>query len=118
VSKTDDKKDAMGEAHEEAVRLAFKALDPRDERAQLVSAETIWKNTESRSRAQVVDAVSKEMAMGLPFEIALEKLDYSPTEIDRILAIKEAEALLAPPPPPPVNEQQPEAEVAGVPSQR
>jgi hypothetical protein len=100
VSKTNDKKDAMGEAHEDAIRLAFKSIDPKDERAQFVAAETIWRNTESRSRAQLVDAVTKEVAMGLPFEIALERLDYSPTEIDRILAIKEAEALLAPPPSP------------------
>ncbi len=110
VSKTNDKKDAVGEAHEEAMRLAFKSIDPQDDRAQFVAAETIWKNTESRSRAQVVDAVTKEVAMGLPFEIALEQLGYTPTEIDRILAIREAEALLAPP----VPEVVPDAGVAPV----
>jgi hypothetical protein len=112
VSKTNDKKDAVGEAHEDMMRLAFKAIDAGDERAQIVASETIWKDTESRSEAQLVDSVTKLVAIGLPFEIALEKLKYSPTEIDRIMAMKDAEALLAPPPPPPVNPEEPQ--VAGV----
>lgn len=99
VSKTNDKKDPVGEAHEDTMRLAFKSIDPRDERAQIVAAETIWKDTESRSEAQLVDSVTKLVSIGLPFEIALEKLKYSPTEIDRIMAMKEAEALLEPPVP-------------------
>jgi hypothetical protein len=99
VSKTNDKKDPMGEAHEDAMRLAFKSIDPDDKRAQFVAAETIWKDTESRSDAQLVDSVTKLVSIGLPFEIALEKLKYSPTEIDRIMAMKESEALLEPEPP-------------------
>ena len=95
VSKTDDKKDPFGEGHEETMRLAFKAINPEDPRAQATDAETIWADTESRSQAQVTDAVSKEVAMGLPFESALERLGYSPQNIDRIMSQREAEALLA-----------------------
>jgi hypothetical protein len=95
VSKTKDKETPFGEGHEEAMRLAFKAQSPDDPRAQATAAETIWANTESRSQAQVTDAVSKEVAMGLPFEAALEKLGYSPQAVDRILAMREAEALTA-----------------------
>lgn len=96
VSKTNKKKKPMGEAHEETMRLAFKAIDPRDERAQLVAAETIWRNTESRSEAQVVDAATKKQAIGVPWEQIMEDIGYSPQQIDRMAAMREAEALLAP----------------------
>lgn len=100
VSKVRDKQEPFGEAHEEAMRLAFLSIDAEDPRAKATDAETIWADPESRSMAEVVDAVTKEVAIGLPFEIALEKMGYSPQEIDRILAIKETDALLAPEPPP------------------
>jgi len=98
VSKSNDKKDAFGEGHEEAMRLAFKSIDASDPRASSTDAETIWKDTESRSMAQLTDAVSKEVAMGLPFEAALEKLGYSPQAIDRILAQRAEETFLNPEP--------------------
>jgi hypothetical protein len=96
VSKVRDKMDPFGEAHEEMMRLAFRAIDARDERAGAVNAEVIWRDPESRSQAEVVDAVTKQVAIGLPFEVGLEKMGYSPQEIDRILAIKEAERFLEP----------------------
>ncbi len=95
VSKTNDKKDAFGEGHEEAIRLAFRAIDSNDPRADATDAETIWADTESRSRAQVVDAVTKENAIGIPLEVNLERLGYSPTEINRIMALKQTDDLLA-----------------------
>ena len=107
VSKTNDKKDAFGEGHEEAMRLAFKSIDASDPRATATDAETIWKDTESRSQAQLTDAVSKEVAMGLPFESALEKLGYSPQAIDRILAQRSEEILLNPEPDAPVAAEPP-----------
>lgn len=96
VSKTNDKKDAFGEGHEEAMRLAFKSMDRDDPRAAATDGETIWKDTESRSQAQLTDAVMKEVSMGLPFEAALEKLGYSPQNIDRILAMRAEEVFLTP----------------------
>lgn len=100
VSKTDDKKVAFGDGHEDMARLALKAVNPSDPRASDVSAETIWANTESRSQAQLTDSVTKEVSIGLPFEAALERLGYSPQAIERILAMREADNLLNAPPPP------------------
>lgn len=96
VSKTNDKKDPKGEAHEETMRLAFKAQDPQDERAQLLSAETIWKNTENRSEAQLVDAALKKQSLGVPWEQLMEDLGYSPQQIDRMAAMRETDAFLTP----------------------
>jgi hypothetical protein len=99
VSKTNDKKDAFGEGHEDTMRLAFKSINPDDPRARAVDAEVIWKDTESRSQAQLTDAVTKEVAAGLiSREAALEKLGYTPTAIDRILAQSAEEAFLTPEP--------------------
>ena len=94
VSKAHDKQDPFGEGHEEMMRLAFKTIDPTDPRASATDAETIWKDTESRSMAQLTDAVMKEVSMGLPFEAALEKLGYSPQAIDRIIAMRDTDFLV------------------------
>lgn len=98
VSKTDDKKDPFGQGHLEAMRLAFKAQDANDPRATTLDAEVLWKNTESRSVAQLTDAVVKEVQAGLiSREAALEKLGYSPEAIDRILAQSAEESFLTVP---------------------
>ncbi len=112
VSKGKDKRVPFGEGHEETMRLAFKSINPDDPRAQATDAETIWADTESRSQAQVTDAVTKEVSIGLPFEAALERLGYSPQHIDRILAMREAEGLLAET----LNPEAPNAAVPAVPS--
>jgi hypothetical protein len=95
VSKTDDKKEPMGGAHEEMMRLAFRAVDPEDPRAEAFDAETIWRNTESRSQAQVVDAATKKQTLGVPWEQIMEDIGYSPQQIDRMAALREQEALIA-----------------------
>lgn len=94
VSKAHDKRDPFGEGHEEMQRLAFRAIDPDDPRGRSYAAETDWKDTESRSEAQRTDAVVKLVAIGLPAEIAFERLGFSPQEVDRIMEIRELEGLL------------------------
>ena len=93
VSKVRDKMDPFGEAHEEAMRLAFKSIGD-EEKAAALDAETIWKDPESRTQAETVDAVTKEVAIGLPLEVAFQKIGYSPQEVDRIMMLREAEGLL------------------------
>lgn len=95
VSKTDDKKDPFGEAHEEMMRLAFRSIDRNDPRAKATAAETKWADTESRSQAQVVDAAVKKQTLGVPFEQIAEDIGYSPQQIDRMMQQREADALLA-----------------------
>lgn len=103
VSKVRGKLLHFGEGHEEAIRLAMVgAGKPRDERA-----ETIWKDPETRSAAETVDAAVKLSTIGVPNEILWEKVGFSPQEIDRMRVQAQAEAFLNPPPPPPgtPNEQ-------------
>jgi hypothetical protein len=92
-------------------RLAFKSIDPDDPRGEDTQAETIWADTESRSQAEVVDAAVKKQALGVPWEQIMEDIGYSPQQIDRMQALREAESLTAaafPPPSPNGNASEPE----------
>ncbi len=51
----------------------------------------VWKNPEIRSEAELSDALLKDHQMGYPFEYILEQKGHSPTEIARILAMREDE---------------------------
>jgi hypothetical protein len=107
VSKVKDKQDPFGEAHEEAMRLAFRAIDRDDPRAAATDAETIWVDPESRSHAEVVDAATKLATLGVPNEVLWEKVGFSPQEIDRMKQLQETDALLAASLPQPVPQAQP-----------
>jgi hypothetical protein len=104
VAKVRKKMPAFGEGHEDAMRLAFKAVGD-DQKAKETRAETIWGDPESRSLAELTDAMVKQQALGIPEEVIWEKLEYSPTEIDRMRAMKQADELLNPPPPPVAPQQ-------------
>lgn len=95
VSKVNDKKAPFGEAHEEAMRLAFKSIDPNDPRASYTRAETVWADTESRSQAQVVDAAQKKSALGVPFTQIAEDIGYTPEQIARMETARAAETLFS-----------------------
>ena len=97
VSKVRDKMDPFGEAHEEAMRLAFRAIDPDDPRAEATDAETIWRDPESRTEGETVDAAIKLRGL-LPDEMIMERIGLSPQEIERAMTARAAQALIAPPP--------------------
>lgn len=85
VSKVEDKKLPFGEAHEDAIRLAFLSIGDM-ERAGAVDAETLWAPSERRSFAQIVDGAVKLAQIGMPSEIVMEELGYSPQKIARVQA--------------------------------
>lgn len=94
VSKTDDKKDPFGEGDEEMMRMSFKAMNASDPRAVAYDAETIWRDTESRSQAQVTDSAVKLAGIGVPQEALWERIGASPTEIERWRTMQETEQFL------------------------
>ena len=117
VSKVRDKMDAFGDGYEEVARLAFRAIDPQDPRATETNIEVIWRDPESRSMAQVIDAATKKMAIGVPWEQIMEDIGYSPPQIDRMAAMREQDQLLGltlQPPAQPETPAQPPATDAGV----
>lgn len=82
VSKTKHRMKAAGWAWEKSIKLAFLWMGD-EERGRAVIAETIWADPESRSRAELADAILKETQMGLPPEMAFERLGLTPSQVKR-----------------------------------
>ena len=53
--------------------------------------EMAWANPAIHSEAQKADALSKKKAIGYPLEYIMELDGMSPSEVDRILAMRDAE---------------------------
>jgi hypothetical protein len=109
VAKVKRRQRFFGESWEEMLRLAL--LMQEDPRASDVSCETLWADPESRSDAQVADALVKLAQIGVPAEMLWELSGFfSPQQIGRMLSQRADEALLfgqqqlsatpVPPPPP------------------
>lgn len=81
---------------EEAIRLAFKAMDEKA-KSQDLNAETIWRPAEMRNEAQVWDAATKMKTVGVPQVAIWEYAGFTPKQIARFKKLKEEEP--APPDP-------------------
>jgi hypothetical protein len=79
---------SFGEAHEDTLRLAFKSMGD-ERRAGELNAETIWKDPESRSQAELADALTKLKTIGVPDETLWSRYGFSPVEIERMLIQRE-----------------------------
>jgi hypothetical protein len=82
VAKVRRKQLALGEGWEEAIRLAFKVAGDTT-RAEATDCETIWKNPESRSQAETVDAAVKLASIGVPRPALWEYVGATPQQIER-----------------------------------
>lgn len=94
VSKAQRKQRYFGEAWEDVLRLAF-TVTGDTAKADFTAAETIWKDPESRTESEHVDAVQKKSALGVPQEQLWEDLGYSPTQISRFREMQQRQATLA-----------------------
>lgn len=106
-----------GEAWEDVMRLAFRAQNPSDKRADEYDSETIWSDPETRSEAEHTDAVLKLKGLNIPDEFLWEVYGFTQNQIARLLAMRAREAdsvgaaferalASTPPPPPPATEDQ------------
>lgn len=93
VAKVRAKHRGFGEAWEEAMRLAF-LLEGDQTRGNAMDAETIWRNPESRSEAEITDAAVKKGTIGVPQEALWEYMGASPQQIKRWKKMREEEARL------------------------
>lgn len=89
-SKIAERKSVFGEAHEQTLRLAAHAAG--DETGwDDMSAQVVWRDTESRSLAQTVDALGKLTQMlGVPPEVLWERIPgVTETDVERWKAAAE-----------------------------
>jgi hypothetical protein len=73
TSKTRRALKSVGEGHEETIRLAFLAIGDKAEGREL-TAETIWRDPERLSLAQIADAAVKKKDVGVPWAQLMEDL--------------------------------------------
>lgn len=97
VAKSRRKMRHFGESWEEVIRVAFKAMG--DSRSEIVDSQTIWKDPESRTEAELVDALVKMGSLGVPKEALWERWGATPQEIARWRGQLAAQSLLQPPTP-------------------
>ncbi|WP_051741179.1 phage portal protein [Kitasatospora sp. MBT66] len=95
VAKVKDRQRAFGESWEQVLRLAFRVLGDT-ERARVTGAETVWRDPESRTVAELADAAVKKAAAGVPWRQRMEDLGYTPQEISRMEVDRAQDAMLAP----------------------
>lgn len=89
VAKTTSASRQFGEPWEEVVRLAHLVLGKTVD-----SVSTVWGDPESRSLAEVTDAVGKHVQMlGVPKRIGWEKVGYTQSEIERMETLAQQERL-------------------------
>jgi hypothetical protein len=93
VSKVRRRAAHLGEGWEDVMRLSFTALG--DPRAVDVGAEVIWRDFETRSEGERVDALVKMSSLGVPRPVLWQRWGASPQEITRWQAMAADEALMA-----------------------
>ena len=96
VCKVSDRAEFIGETWTDVMRAALGLVG--DAGATMVDAEVIWKDFETRSVAQLADALTKLSTIGVPQEALWSMYGATPQQIEDWKAMKAAE----PAPPPPV----------------
>jgi hypothetical protein len=93
VAKVRAKHVTLGEGWEEVMRLAF-GMQHDKTRADAYDAETIWKNPENRTDAELSDAAVKLASIGVPQEELWSFVGYSPMAIQRLKKMRDEEVLI------------------------
>jgi len=96
VCKIGDRAEFIGETWTDVMRLALGLVG--DPGATMQDAEVIWKDFETRSQAQLADALTKLATIGIPQEALWALFGATPQQIADWKAMRAAE----PPPPAPV----------------
>lgn len=94
VSKVNQRMLHFGEAWEQVLRLALRVIGDVAG-AEMVDAETVWADPETRSEGQRVDALVKMATLGVPQEVLWQKWGESPQEIERWRALQASEGVAA-----------------------
>ena len=91
VKRCDEKTLWYGQGLREVSRLIALAKGEDAKAAVLRSGRVLWAETESRSHAQMADALLKLKQLGFPFEWLALRYGLTPTEVADVLAMRERE---------------------------
>lgn len=94
VAKVKDREVPHSESYEELFRLGF-LVEGKKEKAAAWDAEIKWKDPEYRTEGELTDAVIKQHGAGLiPWEFAVDRLGYSPQDIEKMRRQRVSESVL------------------------
>ena len=96
VKRCDEKTLWYGQGLRETARLIALAKGDTRKAEALRSGRVLWADTESRSHAQMADALVKLKDIGFPFEWLALRYGLTPTEVADVVAMREREAEMDP----------------------
>ncbi|MET8824779.1 phage portal protein [Streptomyces sp. NPDC004610] len=96
VKRTDQKKLWTGQGLREVARLILLARGEDAKARAMRAGSVLWADSESRSQAQLADALLKLKDVGFPFEWLALRYGLTPTEVADVVAMREAEAEMDP----------------------
>lgn len=96
VKRCDEKILWYGQGLREVARLIALAKGDDRKAAALRSGRVLWADTESRSHAQMADALLKLKQLGFPFEWLALRYGLTPTEVSEVAAMREREMEMDP----------------------
>ncbi|MFZ3494614.1 phage portal protein [Streptomyces sp. 5.8] len=96
VKRVDEKKLWFGQALREVARLILLAQGKTKQAAEMRAGSVLWADSESRSHAQLADALVKLKDIGFPFEWLALRYGLTPTEVADVVAMREAQAEMDP----------------------
>lgn len=91
VAKTAERTVYLTPGVKEIYRLIALAKDDESKAAAVRSGKVVWKDFQFRGLGQLVDALVKLHGIGFPFEWIAEQYGLEPLEVQRVLAMREAE---------------------------
>lgn len=92
VKKVEEQQLFLGPALREVFRLMALAAGNAALADKAATGVTQWRDAESRSEAQLVDALQKLRAIGFPFQWIAERYGLSQTEVVRLVQLRQDEA--------------------------
>ncbi len=91
VAKTRERTTYLSPGLRDIYRLMALAMDDERKALAVRSGTVVWDDFQYRALGQKVDALQKLHGMGFPFEWIAEQYGLSPLEVQRVLAMREAE---------------------------
>lgn len=96
VKRVDEKKLWFGQGLREVARLIYLARGEDAQARAMRAGAVLWADSESRSYAQLADALVKLKQIGFPFEWLALRYGLTPTEVADVVAMREREAEMDP----------------------
>jgi len=91
VKRTGEKTEHFGRGVKEIFRLVALAQGDTKKAAAVARGDILWKDVETRSEAQMVDALQKLDAIGFPFMWIAERYGLTPNDLVRVMRMREFE---------------------------